>query len=401
MTLVASGMKSYTKQFSLKTYSKAVGAEITPELLSKINAFAPEPQAAEDIYVRKFILAHNGVDRDRERFPEEMLDDFADTLPGKSFLTAHKKGDLPIGLWFNTTTEEMTPAQFKELTGEEIKLPDGVTKAKVLWAWAYTLKDEDGEKINKKLDAGIIRHVSIGFRAADLNAVKDDPNGAAKYWEYVCPGEATEGSLVWLGAQQGAGVQKGLFAQDEDNEHQKTQGGSKTVDEFLKTLSKFFGKSFGSGDDLITHVKDLSDGKEKAESELTESQDKVKTLETEAVEMKKSLDEANEKLKTLEPMEKQAKLAREDMEKRYIDAKDKLEEGPADDDGKKTLKTVVKGFPLLHLADEVKHLEDRVADKFPDAAQTKGGDPDESRDKSDKKGEKAENPLKPETKGDN
>jgi hypothetical protein len=152
-------------------------------------------------------MAHNAVDRDKERFSEPLLDDFARTLPGKSLLNGHDRYTLPMGLFFDAFTEELTPEQFKALTGEEARLPEGVTMVKVLWGWVYMLKAEFNASTTANIDAGIYRHASIGFRATDITPVKG-PYDNILYWEYVPPGEALEGSIVWLGAQPGATAQK-------------------------------------------------------------------------------------------------------------------------------------------------------------------------------------------------
>ena len=97
--------KTYQKQFDIK----AAGVDITPEVLAKINKFAIKPLTAEEVYVRKFIMAHNAVDRDNERFSEPLLDDFAKTFPGKSFLIGHDRSALGVGLFFDSLTEEIPP----------------------------------------------------------------------------------------------------------------------------------------------------------------------------------------------------------------------------------------------------------------------------------------------------
>ncbi len=193
--------KTYYKQTGLITIK---GADVTPDMLDIINRnYAQEPLAANGIYVQKELLAHNGIDRDMERFPEDLLDDYARTLPGKSFLEVHDKSRLPIGLYFNAETQEISKEQFKEMTGEDIRLPEGTEMAKVIFAWIYTLRKEWNQKLIDNLSAGIYRHRSIGFSASDLKPVRGELDQIL-YFEYIGPGEAREGSIVYLGAQQGA-----------------------------------------------------------------------------------------------------------------------------------------------------------------------------------------------------
>jgi hypothetical protein len=192
------------KAFDLKV---AAGATITPEILAKINKYALRVLNADEIFVRKYLMAHNAVDRDNERFSEELLSDFAKTFPGKSFMISHDRSTLGKGLFFDALTEEMTPEQFTALTGEEARLPDRKSTVKVVWAWVYMLKAQFNEEIIANIDAGIYRHASIGFRANDIAPVKGQYDQTL-YYEYQAPGEALEGSLVWLGAQPGATAQK-------------------------------------------------------------------------------------------------------------------------------------------------------------------------------------------------
>jgi hypothetical protein len=197
-------LNAYQKSFNIKAGG---GIEITPEMLAKINKFSIKELAKDDVYVRKYIMAHNGIDRDRERFPEPLLDDFAQTLAGKSLLEVHNRQSLPIGLYFDSYTEEITPEKFLELTGEKIRLPENISTAKILWGLIYMLKVDFNEKIISNIEAGIYRHASIGFKASDLIAIKGEFSQVL-YMEYVPPGEALEGSIVWLGAQPGATAQK-------------------------------------------------------------------------------------------------------------------------------------------------------------------------------------------------
>jgi len=193
-------LELYQKTLGLKA---AQGAEVTPEILAKINKYALTVLTADEVFVRKYLMAHNAVDRDNERFSEKILDDFGNTLPGKSLLNGHDRQSLPIGLYFDANTEELTKEQFTSLTGEEARLPDGIEKCKVLWGWVYMLKAQFNEKMIANIDAGIYRHASIGFRATDITPVKGQYENIL-FWEYVSPGEALEGSIVWLGAQPGA-----------------------------------------------------------------------------------------------------------------------------------------------------------------------------------------------------
>jgi hypothetical protein len=67
--------------------------------LALINErYALAPLAAEELYVRRMVLANDALDRTYERFPPAVLERFAQTLPGKPVLIAHDKSELPIGV---------------------------------------------------------------------------------------------------------------------------------------------------------------------------------------------------------------------------------------------------------------------------------------------------------------
>lgn len=169
--------------------------------LSKINTFALTQLSSEDIYVRQFLLAHTGIDRDNERFSEGVLEDFRRTLAGKSVLQGHNRNDLPKGLFFDAFVDVMDKNGFKILTGEDIRLPANIERVSVLWGWVYFPKVDLNKDILALIEGGVCRYVSIGFKASGLYDVQDT-NG--NYMEYQAPAEALEGSIVWLGAQPGA-----------------------------------------------------------------------------------------------------------------------------------------------------------------------------------------------------
>jgi hypothetical protein len=190
---------------------------VETDQLEKINRFALTPLSPGEVFVARFLLAHNMIDRDHERFPEKLLDDFSKTLPGKSLLDGHNKQKLPSGLFFDSITEEMNPAQFTVLTNEAASLPDNIHLVKVLWGWIYMVRSEINAEMIKNIIAGIYRHVSIGFRASELIPIKGQYEQIL-YWEYVPPGEALEGSIVWLGAQPGATIKTFMNTSDQIKE---------------------------------------------------------------------------------------------------------------------------------------------------------------------------------------
>ena len=346
-------MKGFTKQLRLSGGKAAMGgAEVTPEVLAKINSYALVPLTADDVYVRKFLTCHSAIDRDNERFPEELLDYFAATLPGKSFLFGHDRNNFyPLGLFFDAYTEVMSADAFKALTGEEPRLPEGTATVKVVWGWMYMLKEKRQDEA-ANIDAGVYRHVSISFRAADIRPVKKDVNGPTLYWEYVGPGEATEASLVWLGAQPGATAQKAAGA--EPASHHKGDGDMKKM---LLLLGTMLGKSFA--DDT--------------------------TEETLANEVKKALGDKDAKIaelttqvSTLQPLADDGKSYRDSLVADYVRMKAALGEAETDATKQEGIKAFASGMPMAMLQGECKHLQTRMDVKFP-GGQLQSGDPNGNR----------------------
>lgn len=168
-----------TKRFDCRF--KMLGAP-SPEDLERINAdFTRRPHSAEEIYTFEIYLANDQPDRDRERFPPEVLLGLAGTLVGKSFLFNHERDSYGRGRFYRA----------------ELR-----TEGEVTWlvGLVYLLRMRQ-EALIADLEGGIARFVSIGFLADPPIPIKGLP-----YREYRPPVEALEGSLVWLGAQYEARV---------------------------------------------------------------------------------------------------------------------------------------------------------------------------------------------------
>lgn len=161
---------------------------------------------------RTAILAHARVDRDFERFSEGLLRDFARTLPGKPLLVGHNRGGLPEGIW--TKAEVLGVGDAAELVAT--------------FAVPVIPGDATNEALRARINAGVAKCVSIGFeaerRVCDVcgdtewrcnhwpGTVMQDGTRATATW--MAPGEAVEGSVVWLGAQPGAELLKSAATAD-------------------------------------------------------------------------------------------------------------------------------------------------------------------------------------------
>ena len=200
-------MKDGTKSLRFTGF-KVSQTTPTVEQLAKINLLTRRPFAADELYVGQIRLAHNAIDRDGERFSEAILQDFASTAVRKTLLTDHDKHDSArsaIGKFFDVEVEKLSPAAATEQTGEAFRLPAGVNEVMFVSPWFYIPRNGIDKQQIVKIDAGVFDFASIGFRAEALVPVSDE-KGALLYCEYRGAGETTEGSLVYLGAQQGASV---------------------------------------------------------------------------------------------------------------------------------------------------------------------------------------------------
>lgn len=336
----------------------ADGAQITDEQLAKINQYALSSITADDIYARKYLIAHNMVDRDRERFSEALLDDFVSTFPGKSYLFAHDRGQyLPLGLIFDAFSETMTPEQFAELTGEDARMPEGIDTVKVVWAWFYIARTASAEDIIQNIEAGIYRHGSIGFAAADLAPVKGEYDQIL-FWEYKAPGEAREASLVWLGAQQGATTQKAAADEETPEEPKPTNKGDMSMKTLKILLGKLLGKSFGD--------------------DTTEEQ-LAQAVEAVIVEKEKQIADLQAEKSELTEMADVGQKYRKQLTDEYVRMKTALGECEETETAAKELTKFAAELPMGFVEGEVAALEKRMAEKFPATHQTKG---DERRDKT-------------------
>lgn len=206
------------KQLAL---SSKKSAQPDAEQLAAINRYTLEPLAAEQLYVRTAYLAHNAIDRDHEVFDDALLTDFAATLPGKGLFIKHPAswdGDSApgVGRWYDARVVEFPLEGARSaLRQPSLTWPPATERARVLEASFYIPRTEKNAGLIADIDAGVAGDVSIGFRAADRTSVTD-ATGKQVASRLHGPGEALEGSLVWLGAQPGARIAKAANTHNEE-----------------------------------------------------------------------------------------------------------------------------------------------------------------------------------------
>lgn len=178
--------------------------------LTAIRAFTLDDIPAELLYARKFVMAHNGIDRDKECFSEQVLADFARTLPGKGLYIKHPTswqgdGGPAEGRFYAAELVRMSHAEARERLREPaLSFPPDALDAVLLIGHAYTVRTADNASMLAKVDGGVVGDVSIGFSAKSPERVRDAAGNELNVFRWNSPGEALEGSLVWLGAQPGA-----------------------------------------------------------------------------------------------------------------------------------------------------------------------------------------------------
>ncbi len=359
-----------TKQVKFAGF-KVSPSKPTDEQVELINRLTRRTFKADELYVGQMRLSHNAIDRDNERFSEEIMQRFVATTIRKTMLLDHDRSvkDSAVGKFFDVEMEKMPLQQAIAETGQDLKLPDGVTEIWFHSPWFYIPIEGIDPKEIVKIDAGIYDWASIGFRAEKLVPIMDK-DGKPLFWEYRGSGdesEMTEGSLVYLGAQPGAAVKSADNKQDAaspDNKQHDTEtppappaqpnkGGTITMKELLERLKIFFGRTFSEAN-LFDEIK----------TALAE-----KVAEAEQA-VKRPLED---KIKELMPLAADGRAYRNTLVQDYITLKVKLGEASEKPENQDALKGLVATYPIDFLKAEIVVLQRRVAEKFPAEAQLLGG----------------------------
>jgi hypothetical protein len=217
---------------------KAVG-EPSPTDMAAINRLALKELQHSEVAVFDLRVCSNQVDRDSERFSEEVLEDFVATLPGKSLLEGHDWGPVGIGRFFAAQLAEDGP---------------------VTWLMGRCYLDrQDAESATmiRRMETGIAWADSIGFYAPDRVMVMG-PDGTPLFSEYRRgpngeKAETIEVSLVFLGAQYDAAVAKRAAAGVEKHarELRRARQAMETPEGrrgFLGAFGKLVDRFFGTPD---------------------------------------------------------------------------------------------------------------------------------------------------------
>ncbi len=159
----------------------------SPGDLEIINSYAVKALTEDEVAIYEGHVANSRIDRDGERFNEDVLADFADSLPGKSLLVGHDWTGPGVGRFFKAWLVEEDGAMW--LRG----------------AFYLLKKDPDAQGLITKIDGGVAWALSVGFSCPD-RMLMTGREGSILYAEYRRGpngerAEAMEASLVFLGAQ--------------------------------------------------------------------------------------------------------------------------------------------------------------------------------------------------------
>ena len=200
-------LQTHTKELG-NTFTKST--DITDEAWRRIQKqmIRPDRIKREEVVSYEDWLAHNFADRDKERFPKAMLENFNRTIVGKSKMIGHTRaGDAGEGVYYQSRMERLsvddTLAMIQKAGGhpdpdirkhlQHVQDKDGG----VWWLVADFYMLTDNMPLIRQIDAGIKKKSSIAFGAEKRVPVEDD-NGNVLYYEWAGRGEGREGSIVWL-----------------------------------------------------------------------------------------------------------------------------------------------------------------------------------------------------------
>lgn len=180
-------------------------AHMTDQELELINQQALGELKAEDVYTFRLVACDNQVDRDRERFTEATLAEFAELYVGRPVLMDHT--------WSAKNQTARVYAGAVE--------PSGAVQRLVLRC--YMVRTESNADTIAAIDGGILRECSVGCTVkralcsicgADQRLTccehvpGKDYNGQTCHIDLDGAADAYEVSLVAVPAQPGAGVIK-------------------------------------------------------------------------------------------------------------------------------------------------------------------------------------------------
>lgn len=214
-----SGNRAKSMQVCVKAAADATDAQLAAIRQYTLRDFTPD-----ELMVRTFVLAHNGIDRDNECFDEPLLGDFMRSIVGKGCYVCHPggwngDGGPAEGRVFGAELQRMSFEAARQMLREpNLQFPPDRTEAVLLTTDTFFVRTPDNQSLLAKLDGGVAGDISIGFNATGPQQLNDADGRELTAERWQSPGEALEQSLVWLGAQQGARAVKNAPRKTEQQE---------------------------------------------------------------------------------------------------------------------------------------------------------------------------------------
>ncbi len=192
------------------------------EKLEKLNRFTRRKHTAEEVYLFDVILCDNEIDRDRERFSEEALQQMQKLFIGKTGIFDHdpKSGKQTARIY---DTQVVHDTEKRTADGREYVY---------LKAQAYMIRTDANADLIREIEGGIKKEVSVSCSAArqicsvcgaDKRETACGHVAGRTYGEKTCHTileditDAYEWSFVAVPAQVNAGVTKHFMAKGEDS----------------------------------------------------------------------------------------------------------------------------------------------------------------------------------------
>lgn len=193
-----------TKMFQISKVAGALKAAPDDVTMSEINEYTRTPLSPEDVYVFSVRACDDQPDRVAERFTADCLRALASLFLGKTVICDHS--------W-------SAGNQMARIFRAQVVADGGATYLKLT---AYMLRNAETQPVIDKIDAGILKEVSVGCAIAKTTcSICGEPYSTCSHMrgrvydgnqcivELSEPTDAYEVSFVAVPAQPAAGVCKG------------------------------------------------------------------------------------------------------------------------------------------------------------------------------------------------
>lgn len=232
-------MMDKTKEMTVKSLG------LTDDELELINKFSVREMKSEDVYAFSLTLCDNEIDRDGERFDNGSLTRLKDLFLGVTGIFDH----------VHSSKNQTARIYYTEVAQDADRLTSYGEKYTSLKARAYMPKTPGNAELIEKIDAGILKEVSVccsinkavcSVCGNDIRSEKCDHIKGMEYDGQIChciltdPTDAYEWSFVAVPAQPEAGVTKTKVAKTFSECEKMFKSGRRTVID--SKLSKEFGK---------------------------------------------------------------------------------------------------------------------------------------------------------------